>query len=100
MYKLVLPCLLAVAIFASGAYTGGTTAVVTLVGGLIKAKSVEIEKKYPRKDCPVCKGAGWYWSGDGIKKVECGYCEPDKKLQSPPQSSTPPRDCKTQVIKK
>jgi hypothetical protein len=23
----------------------------------------------------VCKGKGWYISGDGIKKVDCGYCE-------------------------
>jgi hypothetical protein len=59
-------------------YNGSTTAVVTLVGGVIKSAHVDKEKKYPRKDCPVCKGKGWYISGDGIKKVDCGYCEPDK----------------------
>lgn len=58
-------------------YNGSTTAAVSLVGGIIKAKHIDKEKKYPRKDCPVCKGKGWYISGDGIKKVDCGYCEPE-----------------------
>jgi hypothetical protein len=61
-----------------------STAAVTLVGGIIKAKHVDIVKKYKRKDCPVCKGKGKYLSGDGIKMVDCGYCEPDKT--QPPQA--------------
>ena len=56
-----------------------TTAAVTVAGGIIKAQStVVIDKKYKRKDCPVCKGTGKYLSGDGIKMVDCGYCEPEK----------------------
>jgi hypothetical protein len=52
---------------------------VSLIGGVIKARhSVETDKKYPRKDCPVCKGTGKYLSGDGIKMVDCGYCEVPK----------------------
>jgi hypothetical protein len=45
------------------------------VGGKIASSRVDINKKYKRKDCPVCKGKGWYISGDGIAKVSCGYCE-------------------------
>jgi hypothetical protein len=52
-----------------------TTSVVCLVGAHIKAKETPIVTKYKRQDCPVCKGKGWYISGDGIEKVECGYCE-------------------------
>lgn len=54
-----------------------TTAVIVLVGAKIKASHQEdIVVKYKRQDCPVCKGKGWYMSGDGIKKIECTYCEP------------------------
>lgn len=60
-------------------YNGSTTAAVTLVGATIKAKHENNEKKYPRKNCPVCKGTGKYLSGDGIKMVDCGYCEPENK---------------------
>jgi hypothetical protein len=35
-----------------------------------------------RSDCPVCKGKGWYMSGDNILKIECTYCEVDKGLLS------------------
>ena len=63
--------------FGSYKYTGSTTAAVTLAGGIIKAQHVNIDKKYKRKDCPVCKGKGYYISGDGISKVNCGYCEPE-----------------------
>lgn len=56
-----------------------TVSVVTIAGAIIKANSVTVIEKYKRKDCPVCKGKGWYISGDGIKKVDCGYCEPEKK---------------------
>lgn len=60
-------------------YNGSTTSAVTIVGGVIKSKHVTNEKKYPRKDCPVCKGKGWYISGDDISKVPCGYCEEESK---------------------
>lgn len=52
-----------------------TTSVVTIVGGTILAQHTETVEKYKRKDCPVCEGKGWYMSGDGIKKIECQYCE-------------------------
>jgi hypothetical protein len=57
-------------------YDGGSLAVVTMVGAHIKARDIPIVTKYARKDCPVCKGTGKYLSGDGIKEVDCGYCEP------------------------
>jgi hypothetical protein len=67
-------------IFAQSRYYGSTTAPVTVAGGIIKAKHVqENVEKYKRKDCPVCKGKGWYMSGDGILKIECTYCEPEKQ---------------------
>lgn len=79
MNKTIVVLLLTSSIFLTNGYYGSTTAPVTLAGGIIKAQSaVEITKKYKRKDCPVCKGAGWYISGDKIKKIECSYCEPDK----------------------
>lgn len=54
------------------------TAAVTAAGSIIKSRDVDNIKKYKRKDCPVCKGTGKYLSGDGIKMVDCGYCEPEK----------------------
>jgi hypothetical protein len=82
-------------------YNGGTTASVTLVGGIIKAKHVNQDKKYPRKNCPVCKGTGKYLSGDGIKMVDCGYCTPETKES---EVTHPPAilksDCETRVYKK
>jgi hypothetical protein len=67
------------ATFGSHQYNGSTKAAVVLAGGIIKAQNVVIDKKYKRKDCPICKGKGYYISGDGISKVNCGYCEPDSK---------------------
>lgn len=64
-------------------YNGSSTAVVVAVGAHIKARDSLITIKYNRKDCPVCKGKGWYISGDGIEKVACGYCE-DKSLNNHP----------------
>ena len=62
---------------ASSAYKGNTLASVVLAGGVIKAAASDnTVTKHKRKDCPVCKGKGWYMSGDGIKKIECTYCEP------------------------
>lgn len=52
-----------------------TTAAVVIAGAHIKARDIPINHKYNRKDCPVCKGKGWYISGDDITKVNCGYCE-------------------------
>jgi hypothetical protein len=80
MIKLFLPILLgSIVLFSNMPYSGSTLATVTLAGGIIKAKNLENPtKKYKRKDCPVCKGKGWYISGDGIKKVDCGYCEEEK----------------------
>jgi hypothetical protein len=68
-------CLLGVSLlWFSGPYYGSTTAPVTLAGAIIKSKhSDDAVVKYKRKDCPVCKGKGWYMSGDGIKKIECNY---------------------------
>ena len=77
-------------VFGSEKYSGSTTASVTLAGGIIKAQGIEVEHKYKRKDCPVCKGTGYYISGDGIKKVDCGYCEPDKKEISQKVITHPP----------
>lgn len=75
-------CLLLVAtvLFGSSPYKGSTTSAVILAGGIIKSTHIEMpDKKYERKNCPVCKGTGKYLSGDGIKMVDCGYCEPEKK---------------------
>lgn len=73
------------------AVSTNTKAAVTIVGGIIKSKhSEEIDKKYKRKDCPVCKGKGWYMSGDGIKKIECLYCEPEASTKL---------DCHTNIKK-
>jgi hypothetical protein len=66
-------------LFTESSYYGSTTAPVVLAGGIIKAKHTqEVSQKYKRKDCPVCKGKGYYISGDGILKIDCTYCEEDK----------------------
>lgn len=80
---LITPIICSMGLFTASEYNGNTTAAVTLAGGIIKAQNTPIEKKYPRKQCPVCKGSGKYWSGDGIKQVDCGYCEPEKTSSSP-----------------
>lgn len=79
MTKIIFSALIGTAIFATvPQYDYSTTSVVTLVGASIaSSQSTDIVEKYKRKDCPVCKGKGWYISGDGIEKVDCGYCEPD-----------------------
>ena len=58
--------------------TVNTKPIVIIAGASIKAQTVPVKEKYKREDCPICKGKGWYISGDGIEKVECGYCEPPK----------------------
>lgn len=86
MSKLICCLLLSLSLLIGSdyGYNGSTTAAVTLAGGIIKAKTIDTVKKYNRKDCPVCKGKGWYISGDGIKKVDCGYCEEEKGVNHPP----------------
>lgn len=66
-------------------YNGSTAPLVAVAGGIIKAKHIDSTKKYKRKDCPVCKGKGWYISGDGIAKVSCGYCEEDQSVTQTPK---------------
>lgn len=105
MNKLILLCLLASAIASVDyKYNGSSCAAVTLVGGIIKTQHIDKEKKYPRKQCPVCKGSGKYLSGDGIKMVDCGYCEPEKTASEPSEVTHPPvilqPPHKTRVIRK
>lgn len=82
----VFSLILIASVVAVGAskYSGSTVSAVVLSGGIIKSQHTNIEKKYKRKDCPICKGAGWYISGDKISKVDCGYCEPEKGQTAPP----------------
>lgn len=75
MNNLIIVALITGSLFFSFAPKASSTAVVTVVGAHIKAKDMPIVTKYKRKDCPVCKGKGWYISGDNISKVNCGYCE-------------------------
>lgn len=78
--KYILILLIGSTILFGSRYEGSTTSAVTLVGGIIKSTHIDnVDKKYKRKDCPVCKGTGKYLSGDGIKMVDCGYCEPEKQ---------------------
>lgn len=97
----LIPLLALSLLFGSSKYDGSTKASVVLSGGIIAAKKVVDTKKYKRKDCPVCKGKGWYISGDGISKVNCGYCEPDARLYEsalPPSVLLPPSEnCKNGV---
>ena len=80
MNKVLGLLLVTTVLFGSSPYKGSTTAAVVLSGGIIKSTHIEMpDKKYERKNCPVCKGTGKYLSGDGIKMVDCGYCEPEKK---------------------
>jgi hypothetical protein len=96
MNKLFCVALIGSVLFAqySAKYDGSTLAAVNLAGGIIKATHVETVKKYKRSECPVCKGKGWYISGDKITEVPCGYCEPDKKNEQQPSLQKP----KTTII--
>ena len=77
MIKFIFGTLLIGSLVFAAAPEYSTPAVVTLAGGIVKASQKEdIVEKYKRKDCPVCKGKGWYLSGDGIAKINCQYCEP------------------------
>ena len=72
-------------------------AAVTMAGAIIKSKHVESTKKYNRKDCPVCKGKGWYMSGDNILKINCIYCEPSTG-DAPPVAEKPDPQAKKPVM--
>jgi hypothetical protein len=88
MNKLLGLVLVATILFGSSQYKGSTTASVVLAGGIIKSTHIEMpDTKYKRKNCPVCKGTGKYLSGDGIKMVDCGYCEPETGTQTLTQPS-------------
>ena len=77
MIKFIFGTLLIGSLVVAATPEYSTTAVVTLAGGIIKASQKDdVVEKYKRKDCPVCKGKGWYLSGDGIAKINCQYCEP------------------------
>jgi hypothetical protein len=77
--KFLLLLLISTVVLFGSQYEGSTTSAVVLVGGVIKSTHIEpSDQKYKRKNCPVCKGTGKYLSGDGIKMVDCGYCEPEK----------------------
>ena len=83
--KYIVALLIGVLTTSTGSeYTGSTTGVVVVVGSVIKGLESPIKTKYKRKDCPICLGKGYYISGDGIMKVDCGYCELDKNTVSPP----------------
>lgn len=83
MNKLFCSLLIATTLFSVSTPKYSTTAVVTLIGAKIKSADREPTiVKYKRKDCPVCKGKGWYMSGDNIKKIECTYCEPDNESKN------------------
>jgi len=82
MINKILLLLLALSVTAGAlsSYKGSTLAPTVIAGAIIKAShEPDTFKKYARKDCPVCKGAGKYLSGDGINMSDCGYCEPEKK---------------------
>lgn len=96
MNKYISTLLLAGIFFSSSSYYGSTTAPVTIAGAIIKSSQSDSDsdvKKHKRKDCPVCKGKGWYMSGDGIKKIDCNYCEPDQTKKDTPAPPAPSKDC-------
>jgi hypothetical protein len=78
----LLICAISTSTISAYEYAGSTTGVVVVVGSIIKGLESPVKTKYKRKDCPVCLGKGYYVSGDGIMKVDCGYCEPDKNTAS------------------
>jgi hypothetical protein len=93
---LLLPSII---IYTSTNYGGGSLAPVILAGSIVKHQGSDIIKKYRRKDCPVCKGTGKYLSGDGIKMVDCGYCEPEKTVTHPPINLSSDK-CETNITRK
>jgi glutaredoxin len=102
---LILLLISSVSTYGFYQYSGSTTAPVILAGAVVKHMGAEIAQKYKRKDCPVCKGTGKYLSGDGIKMVDCGYCELEKTSDEPSEVTHPPVILKsdhsrTRVIRK
>lgn len=90
-----------------GEFQPSSTSAVSLIGGVLKARhEVSEETKYPRDECPVCEGKGWYISGDGIERVECGYCEPSKEEPvktgtiDEPELVTIPEEPKTFILRR
>jgi len=74
--SIIIPTLLAFGY--NEKYSGGSLAPVIIAGTVVKNEDNIVIQKYKRKECPVCKGTGKYLSGDGIKMVDCGYCEVEK----------------------
>lgn len=91
-YIAILGIIFSILVLQNNTYSYDTlpTASVVLAGGIIKAQNIDNVKKYKRKDCPVCKGSGWYISGDGISRVTCGYCEPETKKEPTNVTVHPP----------
>lgn len=91
-YLIILSLFIALLVGCNHSNTSGVTAnrgvaASALAGSVLKSKDhPSPNSKYKRKDCPVCKGKGWYMSGDGIQKIECQYCEPETepKPEKPP----------------
>ena len=85
MNKLLLIGVISTSLVFSSIPKYSTTAVVTLVGAKIAASNIDKPvEKYKREDCPVCKGKGWYISGDNLAKVDCVYCEEETKEEPEP----------------
>jgi hypothetical protein len=84
---LKIALILILCITSVNAYGIGSTAAVIVAGAKIKSRKIDIEKKYPRSKCPICKGKGIIKSGDTIVVVdiECPYCVPDNKSGDLPQ---------------
>jgi hypothetical protein len=102
MIKLIVPILFMGFILNLNQYQGSSMAPVVLAGSVVKNIGNEVVKKYPRKQCPVCKGSGKYLSGDGIKMVDCGYCIVDTKSAEQTTEikiSKPSSFCKCSVCK-
>jgi hypothetical protein len=91
-----------------GEFQPSSTSAVSLIGGVVKARhEISEDSKYPRDECPVCEGKGWYISGDGIEKVECGYCEPKKQeaiqeehIDEPELVTIPEEEPKTFILRR
>lgn len=74
--SIVLLAMIAQNVVMNTTHNYSSLAVVTLAGAHISCQHNDIVIKHKRKDCPVCKGKGWYMSGDNIEKIKCQYCEP------------------------
>jgi hypothetical protein len=77
----ILLAILGMSLIMSTSVYRPVTAIVTIAAASVKASIVPLVQKHKRKDCPICKGKGWYISGDGIAKVDCGYCEETTEVE-------------------